>query len=76
MSWAFLRTRPAVDAARVAVMGSSFGGVNTLLALEREPSFRCGVEFAGAAMNWDRNPLIADRLFDWIDRNRSSIRIG
>jgi dienelactone hydrolase len=59
---AFLRTLPAVDAARVAVMGSSFGGVNTLLALEREPALRCGVVFAGAAMNWDRNPLIGERL--------------
>ena len=61
-AFAFLRTLPAIDASRVAVMGSSFGGVNTLLAIERESALRCGVEFAGAAMNWDPNPLIAARL--------------
>ena len=38
------------------MMGSSFGGVNTLLATARTDRFRCAVEFAGAAMNWDRAP--------------------
>jgi len=37
-------------------MGSSFGGVNTLLASAKSNFFQCAVEFAGAAMNWDRTP--------------------
>ena len=55
-------SQPRIDAARIGVMGSSFGGVNTLLAAAREPRFRCAIEFAGAAMNWDRNPVIAAHM--------------
>ncbi len=47
---------PEIRADRIGVMGSSFGGVNTLLAASKSPRFRCAVEFAGAAMNWDRAP--------------------
>ncbi len=51
-----------IRADRIGVMGSSFGGVNTLLAAAKQPAFRCAVEFAGAAMNWDRNPVIAAHM--------------
>jgi dienelactone hydrolase len=47
---------PEVRAAHIGVMGSSFGGVNTLLSAAKSKRFRCAVEFAGAAMNWDRTP--------------------
>jgi len=40
----------------IGVAGSSFGGVNTLLAAAKSKRFRCAVEFAGAAMNWDCTP--------------------
>ena len=63
-AFAYARTLPRIDAARIGVMGSSFGGVNTLLAAAREPRLRCAVEFAGAAMNWDRNPTIAAAMVD------------
>ena len=39
-------------------MGSSFGGINTLFAAAKTDRFRCAVEFAGAAMNWDRTPAL------------------
>ena len=55
----YLAPLPGIDGDRIGVMGSSFGGTNTLLAAAREPRFRCAIEFAGAAMNWDRNPVIA-----------------
>lgn len=62
-AFAYLRGLPhQVQADRVGVMGSSFGGVNTLLAASREQRFRCAIEFAGAAMNWDRNPTIATHM--------------
>jgi len=47
-----------VRADHIGVMGSSFGGTNTLLAAAKSQKFQCAVEFAGAAMNWDRTPAL------------------
>lgn len=55
---------PQVDAGRIAVAGSSFGGVNTLFAALKEPRFKAAVEFAGAAMNWDRNTVLAAAMLE------------
>jgi dienelactone hydrolase len=49
---------PEIRADHVGVMGSSFGGTNTLLAASKSPRLRCAVEFAGAAMNWERTPAL------------------
>lgn len=49
---------PEIDAGHVGVMGSSFGGINTLLAAAKSERFRCALEFAGAAMNWERTPRL------------------
>jgi dienelactone hydrolase len=53
---AFAAGLPGIDPGHIGVMGSSFGGTVTLLAASKRPAFRCAVEFAGAAMNWDRTP--------------------
>ena len=53
---AFVAALPDIDPDHLGVMGSSFGGTVTLLAAAKDPAFRCAVEFAGAAMNWDRTP--------------------
>lgn len=53
---AWVAKQPGIDGNNIGVMGSSFGGTNTLFAAAKEPKFRCAVEFAGAAMNWDRTP--------------------
>lgn len=45
---------PEIDATHIAVMGSSFGGVTTLLAASKTDRFTCAIDFAGAAMNWDK----------------------
>ena len=63
-AFAYVRALPRIDPARIGVMGSSFGGVNTLLAASREGRFRCAVEFAGAAMNWDRNPTLVAHMVE------------
>jgi dienelactone hydrolase len=58
----YLETLPVVAPARIGVMGSSFGGTNTLLAASKTDRFRCAVEFAGAAMNWDRTPRLRELM--------------
>jgi carboxymethylenebutenolidase len=57
-----LLTVPEIRTDRIGVMGSSFGGVMTLLSAAREPRFRCAVEFAGAAMNWEVAPRLREYL--------------
>lgn len=59
---AFLAALPDIDETHIGVMGSSFGGTNTLLAAAKEPAFNCAVEFAGAAMNWDRTPALRELM--------------
>ncbi len=60
----YLRTLKEIDADHIGVMGSSFGGVMTLLAAAADQRFRCAVEFAGAAMNWEKAPGLRQFLLD------------
>ena len=57
-----LLTHPDVVPEHIGVMGSSFGGVTTLLSAAKTDRFRCAVEFAGAAMNWERTPTLRTRM--------------
>jgi dienelactone hydrolase len=60
----FVAGRKEVRADHIGVMGSSFGGTNTLLAAAKSKSFRCAIEFAGAAMNWDRTPALRQLMIE------------
>jgi carboxymethylenebutenolidase len=59
---AFLRARADVDARRIAVAGHSFGGSLTLLLVERDPTLRAAIDFAGAAKSWEGSPPLRARL--------------
>ena len=59
---AWLRKRPFVDPHRVAVAGCSFGGSETLLALDHSKDVFAGLDFAGASMRWARSPRLRRRL--------------
>jgi dienelactone hydrolase len=53
---------PEIMPDHIGVMGSSFGGVNTLLAAAKTDRFRCAIEFAGAAMNWEIAPSLREEI--------------
>ena len=58
----FLKTVPRVDAKRIAVVGHSFGGQLTLLAVDRDNTVRAAITFAAAADSWGRSPELRERL--------------
>ena len=53
-----------IHPARIVVMGSSLGGIHTLLALAADPRWRCGVDFSGGASQWAKHPQIKRMLLD------------
>ena len=70
---AYLRSLGFVDPARIAISGCSYGGIQTLLAGERELGVKALVPFAPAAMSWERNFEIHDRLIDAVDRAKAPV---
>jgi dienelactone hydrolase len=66
----FVRAMPGVDPARTAVLGSSYGGINSILAAGRDPDLRACVSFAAAAMTWPHAPEVRELLQDYVDRAR------
>jgi dienelactone hydrolase len=56
---AWLVKQPFVDAKRVAMVGCSFGGIQTLLSAERGLGFNAFIAFAPAALSWANAPLRA-----------------
>lgn len=60
----FLCGRKEIDSGRIAVMGSSLGGIHTLLALAGDQRWRCGLDFSGGASQWKAHPKIRQMLVD------------
>jgi dienelactone hydrolase len=58
----FLKSRPLVDPNRIAISGCSYGGIQTLLAGERDLGVKALVPFAPGAMSWEQNVQLQDRL--------------
>ena len=69
----FLKSQPLVDAGRIAISGCSYGGIQTLLAGERDLGVRALLPFAPGAMAWDRNPLLSNRLKRAVDHATAPI---
>jgi dienelactone hydrolase len=69
----FVRAMPEVDGTCTAVMGSSYGGINSLLAASRDPDVRCCVSFAAAAMTWPHVPEVREFLLRRADTVRCPV---
>jgi dienelactone hydrolase len=70
---AFLRALPAVEPARVAIVGHSFGGSLSLLLAEREPNLRAVVIFSGVGYSWDRSSQLRARLLTAVQHIRAPV---
>jgi carboxymethylenebutenolidase len=56
----YLKSRPFVDAQRIVAAGSSFGGVQAMLAAGESLGLRAAINFSGAAMTWRRSPELRE----------------
>jgi len=67
---AWLRHVPFVDATHIIVAGCSFGGIQALLAAEggRARGIKGAVSISPAAMNWDHNAPLEERLVRGVSR--------
>ena len=72
----FARGLPSVHTRRMFLMGNSFGGVLALLAAEREIGIAASVDFAGAALNWERSPQFRERLLRAARNARIPVFLG
>ncbi len=64
---AVLAGLPYVDKNRLAVVGCSYGGIQTLLAAERGAGFKAAVAISPGAESWQANPLLQQRLLQAVD---------
>jgi dienelactone hydrolase len=70
---AYLRSLPFVDPKRIAVMGCSFGGIQTLLAAESAPDIRAAVDFAGGAESWEGSSDLRSRMTNAARKARAPV---
>ena len=58
----YLKQLPYVDKSRIAITGCSFGGIQTVLATEKQIGIRASVAFAPAAQTCSKVTLLPSRL--------------
>jgi len=64
----YVRTVPFADSRRVAVMGWSFGGIVTMMAVSRSSAFVAAINQAGGALTWDGNAQVRAALVSAAER--------
>lgn len=69
----YLKSQPFVDQARIAISGCSYGGIQTLLAGERDLGVKALVPFAPGAMSWEQNVPLQDLLLRAVDLAKAPV---
>lgn len=69
----YLKSRSFVDPNSIAISGCSYGGIQTLLAGERDLNVKALVPFAPGAMSWNQNQPLQDLLIRSVDRSRAPV---
>lgn len=58
----YLKSQPFVDTSKLAVVGCSYGGVQTLLGATANAGYKVAVAVSPGAESWDGNPIIQQWL--------------
>ncbi len=58
----FLRRHDRIDGTRIALSGSSRGGILSLLAAASDRRYRCAVNFSGGASQWAGHPRLKAKM--------------
>jgi len=69
----YIKSQRFVDGGRVAISGCSYGGIQTLLAGERDLGVKALVPFAPGAMSWEQNAPLHDLLLRAVDSARAPV---
>jgi dienelactone hydrolase len=71
----WLKARPDIDPGRIVMSGVSFGGIQTLLAAEKDLGVRAFAAFAPGAMSWKWIAGLDTRLEQAVQRARAPVLI-
>lgn len=67
----FLRSQAFIDPKRVGLIGISFGGIQTMLMAQQSLGLKAALNFAGAAMMWEKSPDVAA----WMEKGAANVKI-
>jgi carboxymethylenebutenolidase len=68
---AWLKQQSFVNTNALVMSGISYGGIQTILAAEKNLGVKALVPFAPAAMSWSGNPLLRERLLQAVKNAKS-----
>jgi carboxymethylenebutenolidase len=68
---AWLKQQPFVKSNDLVMAGISYGGIQTVLASEKDLGIRAFVTFSPAAMSWAGNPLLRERLLQSVKQKQA-----
>jgi carboxymethylenebutenolidase len=68
----FLKSQPGIDANRIALVGISFGGIQTMLMAQHD-GIKAALNFAGAAMMWEKSPEVAAWMQQGVSRIKTPV---